>query len=263
MAGQRNTSGIQLSASGWLEDHNNAKKELRYKFAKEIAKQNPKSIIDIGCGTGLWLEIFNDVLPKNCKFIGIDLDENSLKEAKKRSMNNDRECEWIALDVNKEPEKIPSADLAFIFNFSSYIEDISAFLNQLTPEKGFKKIVIRQFLGDEIKFGPFNTHTQTNIDSSIKASMDGSKQIKYFDLDRLMNAVQKSNRKVVFQDFELFKAFSPFSDNAFPYIKGTAEWTAERVPDNERKAINKWIKKAEAKKDLLYFFSIDWLSILS
>jgi len=140
MSTQRNNSGFQLSHSNWLENHHNAKKDLRYDFAKKLALRNPKSIVDIGCGTGLWLSIFNEILPKDCKFIGIDFDRNSLKEAEGRAAKWDRECEWISLDINKDAEKIPPADLALIFNFSSYIEDLDSILAILSKKRGFKEI---------------------------------------------------------------------------------------------------------------------------
>ena len=72
MSNQRNNYGIQLSASNWLENHHNAKKELRYAFAKKLSERKPTSIVDIGCETGLCLSVFNDILPKSCNFSGND-----------------------------------------------------------------------------------------------------------------------------------------------------------------------------------------------
>lgn len=262
MSTQRNNSGFQLSDSKWLENHHNAKKNLRYDFAQKLALRNPKSIVDIGCGTGLWLSVFNEVLPKDCKFIGVDFDEDSLKEAESRAKDWNRDCEWISTDINKDAEKIPKADLALIFNFSSYIDDLDYILSLLSKERGFKEIALRQFAGDEIKFGPFAPAIHTLIDQSIKNSIGGSKQIRYFDMDRLISAANSSKRVVTFNDFELFKAFSPFDDNVFPYIKATAEWTLERASNNEKLYIQNWLKQANNKESALYFFSLDWTALL-
>lgn len=262
MSIQRNNSGKQLSSSDWLKNHHDAKKELRYSFTKKLVELNPNSIIDIGCGTGLWLSILHEVFPKSCKFIGVDIDKKSLEEAKKRAANWDRNCEWLVLDINKEPEKIPSADLALIFNFSSYVDDLEILFSNISPEKGFKSIALRQFAGDEIKFGPFIPEVHTAIDLSIKDSIGNSNQIRYFDMDRLINIVSSSKRKIIFQDFELFRAFSPFKDKYFPYILGTADWTAERVSKYEKKVITDWITKANSHEEGLYFFSLDWIAIL-
>lgn len=262
MSTQRNNSGFQLSDSTWLENHHNAKKDLRYEFAQKLALRKPKTIVDIGCGTGLWLNIFNEVLPKDCKFIGVDFDINSLKEAESRAKDWNRDCEWISLNVNKDAEKIPKADLALIFNFSSYIEDLDSFLAILSKERGFKEIALRQFAGDEIKFGPFAPTIHTQIDQSIKNSIGSSRQIRYFDMDRLISAANSSKRTVTLNNFELFKAFSPFDNNTFPYIKETAEWTLDRVSNNEKPYIQNWLKKANDKETSLYFFSLDWTALL-
>jgi SAM-dependent methyltransferase len=262
MSNQRNKSGIQLSSSKWLENHHTAKKNLRIDFVKKIVEFNPYSIIDIGCGTGLWLSIFNDILPKKCKFIGVDLDETSLKEAKKRALNWERDCEWIKLDINKTPEKIPSADLALIFNFSSYIENLEDFFANISCKRGFKKIALRQFAGDEIKFGPLNIDKQTAIALSLKDSIGESQQIRYFDMDRLIECAAKSGREVVFREFELFQDFSPFDNSTWPYIKGTVEWTSERMPKYEKKIVDEWLVKATKKDESLYFYSLDWTALL-
>lgn len=263
MSNQRNNSGVQLSASNWLEDHHNAKKELRYHFAKKIAEFQPKSIVDIGCGTGLWLSVFNDILPKDCKFIGVDLDPSSLNEARKRSSNWERECEWKAIDINKEPEAIPVADLALIFNFSSYIEDLELFFSSISQERGFKGIALRQFAGDEIKFGPFNPNEHEAIASSLKNSIGSSNQIRYYDMDRLIEVALKTGRTPLIRDFELYKSFSPFTVNSWPYIKGTAEWTADRMPKYEKNLIHNWLTRAAENDSSLYFFSLDWIALLS
>lgn len=262
MANQRNKSGIQLSSSRWLEEHHNAKRKLRVDFAKKLVEFNPSSIVDIGCGTGLWLSIFNDILPNDCKFIGVDLDETSLNEAKKRAENWERECEWINLDINKNPDKIPSADLALVFNFSSYIENLEVFFSNISSKRGFKKIALRQFAGDEIKFGPLTINEQTSISLSLKDSIGKSQQIRYFDMDRLIKLASKSGREIAFREFELFQEFSPFNNTAWPYIRGTVEWTSERMPKDEKKLVNEWLDKAIAQEESLYFYSLDWTALL-
>lgn len=261
MVTKRNKSGMQLSSADWLEAHHDAKKEQRYDLAKRLAKRTPKSIIDLGCGTGLWLSIFNDIMPNDCKFIGVDLDEQSLEIAKNKAESWGRECEWIKLDVNNNLNELPSADLTLVFNFSSYIADLKEFFSYVSPENGFKEIALKQFAGDEIKFGPFTTNEHTNIDLSLKASIQGSTQIKYFDMDRLIEASSLTNRELVFRDFEIFSDFAPFKQNAWPYIKGTAEWTAERMPEREQKLIYKWIDNANDDGSL-YFYSLDWFALL-
>ncbi|QIL45601.1 class I SAM-dependent methyltransferase [Vagococcus coleopterorum] len=262
MTNQRNTSGKQLSSSSWLTDHHVAKEKLRKSFAKKLTVLEPTSIVDIGCGTGLWLTILNDVFPKNCKFIGVDSDKSSLETAEQISQSWGRECEWIQLDINTHPEKIPVADMALIFNFSSYVDDLDMLLSYISKERGFKQLALRQFAGHEIKFGPFENDDQTAIDLSLKDAIGNSEQIRYYDMDRLIQAAATTNRQVLFKEFELFQDFSPFKSNTWPYIKGTAEWTAEKMPANQKKLITDWLSKAAEENDSLYFYSLDWTALL-
>ncbi len=46
----------------------------------------PKRIVNLGCGTGLWLELINNTIDFDCEFIGIDSDKLALEEAKKKSI---------------------------------------------------------------------------------------------------------------------------------------------------------------------------------
>ena len=81
MISQENSTGRPLADAKWLENHHRAKLPERTAFAKKLAKLNPKNIVDLGCATGLWLELLNDILPSDCEFIGIDSDKESLKLA--------------------------------------------------------------------------------------------------------------------------------------------------------------------------------------
>ena len=102
MSSQENSSGKPLADTTWLEKHHRAKIPERQAFAKRLATLNPKRIVDLGCATGLWLELLNQTLPNNCEFIGIDTDENSLDIAAKRSKSWDRKSSFLQLNLEKE-----------------------------------------------------------------------------------------------------------------------------------------------------------------
>lgn len=47
---------------------------------EKIEQQNPKSILDVGCGDGFYLHLLHSLFPK-AKIIGVDMDKNALKSA--------------------------------------------------------------------------------------------------------------------------------------------------------------------------------------
>ncbi len=87
MISYENSIGKPLANNNWLEIHHNAKIAERTNFAKKIAKLKPKIIVDLGCASGLWLELLNKHVSEECEFIGIDTDETSLNFAIAKSHN--------------------------------------------------------------------------------------------------------------------------------------------------------------------------------
>lgn len=81
MIKQENSSGKPLADTIWLENHHRAKLPERTAFAKRLVELHPKSIVDLGCASGLWLELLNQLLPEDCEFIGIDSDGEALSIA--------------------------------------------------------------------------------------------------------------------------------------------------------------------------------------
>ena len=95
----------------WLLNHHRAKIPERTAFAKRLAKLHPKKIVDLGCATGLWLELLNGIMPLDCEFIGIDSDIQSLEIANSRSKSWSRKTAFLRLDIEKDVTSIPSADM--------------------------------------------------------------------------------------------------------------------------------------------------------
>ena len=85
MATWRNSTGSALSASEWLDAHHRAKLRERTRFAERIAEYRPQKLVDLGCATGLWLDLINDFLPSECELIGIDNNPEALALAQERN----------------------------------------------------------------------------------------------------------------------------------------------------------------------------------
>lgn len=72
---------------------------IRKATARWIIKNQPKKIIDVGCGTGKQISL----LPKNMDITGVDISEHMLKVAKKQAPNKCIQADAIELpfDDNK------------------------------------------------------------------------------------------------------------------------------------------------------------------
>ena len=80
-----NPTGRPLSSTGWLDAHHLAKQPERRAFCRRLAELAPRSIVDLGCATGLWLHELDRVLPQDCHFTGLDTDPIALGIAAERA----------------------------------------------------------------------------------------------------------------------------------------------------------------------------------
>lgn len=259
-----NKSGKPLSSLEWLKIHHSAKLPERKLFVQSLIYNiNPKRIIDLGCASGLWLDIFNEFLSKDCEFIGIDINKDSIVEAKKLSKKWDRKVSFLNIDIVNDSNLIPEGDLFLAFNLFCYIEDASSFINIINSKiNNDGCFVIRQYDGATMRFGPMPYEDRNYIEDSLFNAVGDSKQFKHYDIDRIYNELINSSfdNKQIF--FETFEKHSPFSDDFHQYYKGTIEWTINYINDTESKTLQQWYSNYH--NQLGYYFLENYLvSVLS
>ena len=240
MISQENSTGRPLADAKWLENHHRAKLPERTAFAKKLAKLNPKNIVDLGCATGLWLELLNDILPSDCEFIGIDSDKESLKLATERSKLWDRKVKFLHLDLEKEVDKIPPSDITLAFNI----------------------FPVRQYDGASIRFGPMDTAIRQKMELDLRIATENSQKFHHYDMDRTFSALHKSNYNNFEYSFELFERVSPFDENFIPYYQGTLIWTIQHLSEVSANNLKKWME-ADALMKNRYFYEVDLVALLS
>ena len=255
-----------LSSKEWLLTHHKAKLPERKKFAQEIVRISPRKVIDLGCGTGLWLDILNSLLPNDCEFVGLDIDEESINTAKKLSSSWQRKCTFICCDFIKNTELIPSGDLILIFNMFPYIKNKKSFIQDIQKRLFHGgSIAIRQYDGASIRFGPMDTKVRLSLDLSLHTSVSGSEQFHHYDLDNVYKIIEESNFSSKKIDFEIFKRTFPFPEDFIPYYENTIKWTIQHLSEDVSNELEKWnqmyIKKI--KTTASYFYEVDLVAVLS
>lgn len=262
MYSEENSSGKPLANSGWLLNHHRAKIPERTAFAKRLAKLNPKKIVDLGCATGLWLELLNEILPLDCEIIGIDSDIQSLEIAISKSKSWSRKTSFLQLDIEKDVTSIPSADLILAFNVFPYIKDLDAFLNALNTKTPCGTLAVRQYDGASIRFGPMPTAMRQKIEQDLYVATGNSEKFRHYDLDRTFMALQNSAYKNFEYNFELFERISPFEQEFIPYYKGTMLWTCQHISDTSAEFLSKWMNE-DIHLQNRYFYEVDLVALLS
>ena len=259
---QEDSTGRPLADAKWLENHHLAKLNERTAFVKRISEYNPKKIVDLGCATGLWLDLLNDFVSNECEFIGIDSDPESLSIALERSKSWNRKSSFLNLDLEKDVEQIPSADIILAFNIFPYIQNLNEFINIIHSKNPKGTLAIRQYDGASIRFGPMATSNRQKFESDLRIATENSKKFSHYDMDRTFNAIYKSNYSSKSIEFELFERKSPFPKEFVPYYNGTLEWTIQHISDSSAEYLKKWIED-DTLLHCRYFFEVDLVAILS
>ncbi len=260
MISYENSIGKPLADYNWLEIHHFAKIEERTFFAKKLANLNPKSIVDLGCASGLWLELLNQYVSDECEFIGIDSDQVSLNIAINKSHGWKRKSTFLKMDIEKDAKIIPPSDITLAFNIFPYIQNLDAFIHNLSLRNPCGTLAIRQYDGASIRFGPMPTFQRQKIESDLRIATETSKSFRHYDLDRTFNSIYKSNYSSYKVYFELFERKGPFNDNFIPYYNRTLEWTRELVSDVAKIYIDNFINLS---RDNQYFYEVDLVALLS
>lgn len=259
---EENSSGKPLANSSWLENHHRAKIPERTAFARRLAKLQPNKIVDLGCATGLWLELLNEILPEECEFIGIDSDIESLDIAISKSKNWSRKVSFMQLDIEKDASLIPNADLTLAFNIFPYIKDIDTFIHILATRIPHGALAVRQYDGASIRFGPMPTTIRQRIEQDLQIATGNSEKFRHYDLDRTFMALRNSEYTNFEYNFELFERITPFEQDFIPYYEGTLRWTCQHISDTSADFLKNWMNN-DVHLLNRYFYEVDLVALLS
>lgn len=263
MISQENSSGKPLADVNWLYNHHIAKLRERTAFALELSEYKPQSIVDLGCASGLWLELLDQYMPENCVFIGIDSDEEALAIANNRSSTWKHKATFMRLNIENDMSKIPSADLTLAFNIFPYINDIDSFINALSTRIPRGMLAIRQYDGASIRFGPMETHERQKLESSLRVAMEGGHRFRHYDLDRVFEALHKSGYKDIIPKFELFERVAPLEDDFIPYYRDMLNWTCSHISDQSSDFLRQWLDEDPEYTIPRYFYEVDLVMLAS
>jgi SAM-dependent methyltransferase len=259
----RNATGRSLSAATWLEAHHLAKQPERRRFARTLAVLNPSKIVDLGCGTGLWLDLLDQTLPAECEFAGIDSDPISIGEAEERARGWNRESSFVVADISATPERIPSGDLMLIFNFFSYLAEPRELLEYLYRERKAKRLVVRQYDGDLIRIGPMDQADRRMIDDSLRSSLMTSREFRHYDLDETYDCLMRSPFNVDRLEFEVTERHSPFPEEFLAYFEGTISWMRDHLSEAAKEALGRFERERIEGDQPIYVVQEDLVALLS
>lgn len=258
-----NSSGHPLSSPGWLDIHHWAKLPERVGFARELSQYQPTRIVDLGCGSGLWLDLLDAHLPAKCQFVGIDSDSESIELAERRAHTWSRDSRFYLCDVEREPGAIPKSDLLLFFNLLPYMPNAGRVLRDLRDNGKLGRVVVRQYGIDAMRIGPMPVGDRRVIDDSLHASVERRGEASHHDLDQAYGLAYMSGLTVEKTGFELIQRHAPFQPEFAHYFDETVSWMIERLSDDARARLRAVCGEPGAAVKPLYFAQLEFVAVLS
>lgn len=267
MTGWHNESGRPLASDEWLEAHHQAKLPERKAFAHLICKRSPTRIVDLGCGTGLWLDLLAEKLDPQCELVGVDTDRYNLDKASERLSRWPHKKKFELFDIDEGADKLPEADVFLAFNIFPYIKNLQGLLASIRSKlRPGGCLIVRQYDGALLRMGPMESRDRQLIDISLMTSIMGSSQFKHYDLDRVFETLTRSDFPECSIDFEVFRRVSPYPPEFKKYFLNTVEWTRKYVSDDAGERLKYWIEPRSdgvSEKHPSYFVEVDLVAWLS
>lgn len=262
MAERRNSTGRPLTSSAWLAAHHRAKLPERRAFSHRLARLRPTRVLDLGCATGLWLDVLDEVLPSGCEFIGIDDDAEALAEAQARAARWSRPATFEQVDLEIAAADLPEADLTLVFNLAAYLHGLDDLFEVLASRPGH--VAVRQYDGAALRFGPIDSEDRAIIDESLRTAVLRSGQFRHYGLDRMYAAVERAPFRMRDISFELFARTSPFPPEFADYYAGMLDWTLDYLSEAAAERLRAWWNARRANPGLpTYFVEFDLTAVVS
>ena len=169
---------------------------------------------------------------------------------------------FLKLDIEKEVDQIPSADLILAFNIFPYIDNLDLFIKSIFCKNKQGTLAIRQYDGASIRFGPMPTNERQQIESDLRVALENNTNFRHYDMDRVYTAIHSSPYQNKTIEFELFERTSPFDSKFIPYYTGTLNWTAQFLSEASSIFFDKWMQEDPHFLNR-YFYEVDLMALLS
>ncbi len=105
----------------------------------DIYKKNVVNLLDIGCGTGLFLKFINSKI-KPIYYIGIDLSLNSVKLAKEKERKHNI-ADFIVGDAENPPVRLDTIDIAVSYTVIHHFRNPLGFIYRIINKVRWKMVI--------------------------------------------------------------------------------------------------------------------------
>jgi ubiquinone/menaquinone biosynthesis C-methylase UbiE len=159
-----NESGLPLNAIEWLETHHRSNAPERQQMIRDIRFQRGSTVVDAGCGPGLWTPLLARAIGYQGHILGVDVSPEALVTAHRRMHGKwyERIVQYKHSLLEQLPVPFGSVDIIFSANVSQYLPDpVTTFASMGNYIAPGGRLAIK-----DIDFGTMRFH---NIDAGLQA----------------------------------------------------------------------------------------------
>jgi ubiquinone/menaquinone biosynthesis C-methylase UbiE len=245
-----NECGLPLNAVEWLEKHHQSKAFEREKMILDLHVEPGSSIVDAGCGPGLWTPLLAQAVGPQGHILGIDISTEALITAQRRCAHTrySHMVQFKRAMLDELPLAYGSVDLIFSANVSQYLADPVATFAAMGPYlKQGGRLVIKDIDFGKIRWQGVDAMLQERVflarlrweqervqyGYAFEDSWVGAKLASYLRAAGY-NGVQERTYPIMRR--------SPLSDDSRFYLRGIANWfVCEDAPYLSREDVSLWL----------------------
>jgi ubiquinone/menaquinone biosynthesis C-methylase UbiE len=214
----------------WLLDHHEAKIEYRRRMVADVAIAAGETVLDLGCGPGLWSELLATHVGPTGRVIGVDLSTALIDFAceRQRASEHGDVMEFQVGDFYDLSFPDDSFSTAFFGNCLAYCTDPVRVLDEqrrVTRPGG--RIVVKDFDGGLIVFHPVDQELSCRVLEATARRLREDPLDPPFDNytgRKLVPLMRDAGLSDVTATSYAIGLTPPLSDAAKRYIAGNARW---------------------------------------
>ena len=176
--------GLQLSSVQWLLDHHWAKLQERQRMVDDFDLQAGDTVLDLGCGPGLWTAMFAEKVGLKGKVVGVDFSPELIDygcECLRASPLEDT-ADFALADFYAVPFADASFDVVFFGNCCAYVTDVPAlFQEHRRVTKPGGRVIAKEFDGGAVIFHPMDPHLLLKVLEGAARRLVEDPSEPYFD----------------------------------------------------------------------------------
>ncbi len=259
----------------WLLTHHRAKKEERQQMVTDIQIKPGEAILDVGCGPGLWSQMFAEYVQPHGRVVGIDGLAESIVHAKEaiKSESSQKCIEFLQADFYSLPFDASSFDITFCGNCLSYVQEPIEFIaEQKRVTKKGGRIVSKEYDAAVLMLHPVDPVLLSKVLHAAECALAELSPEQKFD-NAPGRKVWGWFQQVGFQDTLMrtyaIQKHAPLSPEVEFYLRSAIEWYGRKAePYLSQDEMRRWQQYTDPSnsqyildRDDFYYCSFDIMTI--